>query len=65
MTDELFYARRKQLMEAVKKAVLALWAHENVVPESIDIPLADGVVRVSVRKLNPASEQQHQDDDQQ
>lgn len=55
MTDELFYARRKQLTEAVKKAVLELWAHENIQPESVSIELDDGQI-VTVRVSKPKAD---------
>lgn len=42
MTDEIFYARRKQLTEAVKKAVLDLLAHEKIMPAAFEIALDNG-----------------------
>lgn len=37
--NDIWEKRDQQLQEAVKKAALELWAHQNIGPASIRIPL--------------------------
>ena len=51
--NDIWNRRNQLLEEAVKKAVLELWAHQSIVPTAIHLPLDDGrLVTVSVERTS-------------